>query len=411
MAMRAELACTMLVLATIAFPSRVLSQDLQRDLTIDNLPRPGYQPRTIIAGNVVISPAVDISAAFNNNIYAVPNDLKSDVILSVRPSVAAKRDSPSLDLAGSVYIDARRYAKNTGEDVTGFGAAASGRKYLGNRQSITAKVSFDRTFERRTDPEADFRRSLAPALINVTAGDLEYRYTGPRVGFLASVGATKLNYLPVVDSDRDLTTYRAVMRGSVNIAPRLAMFLQAYANRREAGRPTDRGGIDRTTTTFGFLAGVSIDIADRLTGEMGVGVFRAKPGDIGLDPFTGIAASGRIIWHPRTRTALALDVFRGDVATVRIGAIGRVDTRIGLSVDQEVRHNLLLRGAVGVRKIDYRGTFDQSQRYTGADLEARYLMNRHWTWSVGGNYMQRHVNQNLNSFKRWQANLGVRYTY
>lgn len=401
----------MLVLTAVALPLPVLGQDVQRDVTIDNLPRPGYQPRTIISGNVVISPALDMTAAYDNNIYAVPDRLISDVILSVRPSVAVKRESPSLDLAGKAYINARRYAKNTGENVDEFGAAVSGHKGLGARQAITAKVSFDRTFERRTDPEADFRRSLPPALINVTAGDLQYVYTGPRIGFIASVGATKLHYLPLADADRNLMTYRASLRGSVTIVPRVALFLQGYVNRREAGLPTDRGGIDRTTTTYGGLAGISVDIADRLTGEIGLGVFHAKPGDLALDPFTGIAANGRIIWHPRTRTALALEVFRGDVATVRIGAIGRIDTRVGLSVDQEVRHNLLLRGAVGIRRIDYRGAFDQSQRYTSADLEMRYLMNRHCTWIVSGNYMKRDVDQTFYDFRRWQGTIGLRYVY
>jgi hypothetical protein len=401
----------MLTLTAVAFPLRVLGQDVQRDVTIENLPRPGYQPRTIVLGNVVVSPTLEFAAAFDNNIYAVPERLTSDVIISVRPTVAVRHESRGLALAGVVYLNARRYVKNTSEDVTEFGAAASGRKDVGSRQAFTAQVHFDRTFERRTDPEADLRRSLPPALINVTAGDLQYNYTGPRIGFRASVGATNIHYLPLVDADRNLMTYRAAMRGSVTIAPKFALFLHGYVNRRSAERPIDRGGIDRTTTTYGGLVGVSVDIADRLIGEMGLGVFRAKPSDLGLQPFTGLAANGRITWHPRTRTVAAIDISRGDVATVRIGATGRIDSRIGLSIDQEVRHNLLLRGAIGVRKIRYRGAFDQSQRYTSADLEVRYLMNRHLTWIVAGGYMHRDVNQNFYSFSRWQGTLGLRYVY
>src|SRR3546814_4462414 len=71
----------------------------------------------------------------------------------------------------------------------------------------------------------------------------------------------------------------------------------------------------------------------------------------------------------RPRTAITLDAFRGDVATVRTGALARTDTRIGIGVQQEVRHNLLFNAGLSWRQTDYRGTSDQTQRIWGGNVE------------------------------------------
>src|SRR3546814_6314246 len=115
----------------------------------------------------------------------------------------------------------------------------------------------------------------------------------------------------------------------------------------------DRGGLDRDATTLGFLTGAGLDIGTKWRGEIGVGLFRTNSDDPTLRSFSGFAANGKITWSPDERTAVTADVFRGDVATVQSGAGGRIDTRIGLRLDQEIRHNLLMSLRAGVRSEEH----------------------------------------------------------
>lgn len=392
-------------------PCQAFAQRVQRDTSIEDLPRPGYEPRTIQAGSFVLMPQIEAGARFDNNILATQENRRSDVIFLIDPSIEARRESANTKFRGKAYGSLSRYARTSRENTTEFGASVDYSHGFGSRQSLGTLLSFDRTFERRSDPEAAFARSRRPSLINVAAAELEYRYDGPRIGVTANVAATKLDYLPIQDSDRDMVTYRAAVKGQVRLSERISVFLQPYVARRSPRLKLDRNGVDRTATTYGGLAGVSLAFADRLRGDVGIGMFRSDPGDLGLDAFTGLAANGRLTWRPRTRTAISMDIFRGDVATIRVGAIGRIDTRASIRIDQEARHNLILHGTLGLRQIHYRGDFDQDQRYVTAEAGARYLLNRHVSVAATANYSQRTTPDNVEEFRRWQGLLKIVLIY
>lgn len=402
----------MLALLLLNFgASPVMGQAEQRDTSIANLPRPGYEPRTLTAGPFIIEPTLDTDVTYNDNIYATPDRRQGDAIFDIDPRVTAELKRPTLDFKADVHAGIIRYASTPRENVNTFGAAIDTTKTFGASQTLTASLAYDRTYERRSDPEADFDRSLPPALINLATGQLRYAYQGGRAGVIASFEVNRLDYLPTVDADRDLMTYQASVRGLLNVSKRVAVYIEPYVNRRDARLRVDRFGVNRDNTTSGALAGLSFDITDRLQGNIGAGVFHADPDDARLHGFTGIAASGRLVWHPRVRTAITADVFRGDVATIRSGAIGRIDTRANLSIDQEARHNLILRASVGIDNIHYRGTINRDQRYLSATGEVRYLLSRYFTLVVNTTFTHRGADQQVDRFHRWQSQIGLRFAY
>ncbi len=388
-----------------------LPQEITRMTPIEDLPRPGYESRTIQTGGFVIEPMVEGTARYDTNVFATPSNKRDDFFFVLAPSVIARRNTGSSNLYARAYTNVYRYTQYQSENVTTFGGIVDFRKKFSDKDSLAAKVFFDRTFERRSDPEAFIARFRDPALINSAGTELELTHQGGRLGVVAAVGATKLDYLSVDDADRDMTTYTARVKGSVNLSERFAVFIQPFANRRDPRLRFDRFGVDRRATTYGATGGVAVQIADRLMGQVGLGAFRTNPGDLGLKPYTGLAANGQMTWRPRTRTAVSFDLFRGDVATVRSGALGRVDTTFNLGVDQEVRHNLLLFGSVGYRKIKYRGDFDVNQRYLTAQASARYLLNRHVWTELGANWMDRASKSQFDEFKKWQIFLKLGFKY
>jgi len=400
-----------LSLLSLGTPPLRAQEEQQRDLSIASLPRPGYEPRTLTAGGFLLIPSLEADTTYNDNIFATPERRKGDTIFDIQPRLTGELKRSDFDLKTDIHADLIRYVDTPRENVNTFGTKLDATKMFGASQSLNATVTFDRTYERRSDPEADFDRSLPPTLINLATGDFSYSYKGGRAGIIARVLVNYLDYLPKVDDDRDLMTYRASVRGSLNLTQRVAVYIEPFVNRRDARLRVDRSGVDRDTTTSGGLVGLSFDITNRLQGNIGAGVFHADPDDRTLKGFTGIAASGRIVWHPAIRTTVVADIFRGDVATIRNGAIGRIDTRAGISIDQEARHNLILHGGVAIYNIHYRGSIDRDQRYVSGTAEARYLMNRYLTLILNSIYTHRGADQDPDRFHRWQSQLGIRFAY
>lgn len=386
-------------------------QPVYRDPTIANLPRPGYEPRTIIVDDAVLEPSLDTSVTYSDNILATPDRQIDDTIVTFSPRLIVTRKTPSFTFLADLHASAIRYVVNDRENVTTFGASLEGSAPIASNQTLRVRAMFDRSFEGRSDPEAEIDRALRPALINVGGAEVRYVAQGSRVGLTATVAATKVDYLPAIDSDRDLMSYQASIRGSINAGKRMAFFVQPFINRRSFRVKVTRTGVFGDTTTTGLLAGVTFDLADKLRGEAGIGVFDANPDLAGAAGFTGIAANGRVTWQPRTRTAINLDFARGDAATIRTGALGRIDTRIALSIDQEARHNLLLRASAGLLSLHYRGGLDNDQTYLTGELEGRYLFNRHVAGIVSTNYVRRTAVLPGDRFNRWQLTAGLRMVY
>lgn len=117
-----------------------------------------------------------------------------------------------------------------------------------------------------------------------------------------------------------------------------------------------------------------------------------------LDEFTGFGASGELTWLPRRRTALVLNVFRGDVATNRAGASGRVDSRVSLRVFQEIRHNLRGRIEAGYRRGEFRASADNFQNDVTGGAAVEYLVNRHLALELGYRFVDRSAAQPLDEF-------------
>lgn len=400
-----------LAIALALTGSPLASQEITRTTAIDDLPRPGYEPRTIRVGSLVIEPRLDAGIRFDNNIFATDTNRKSDTIFLIRPSVEVNRTTSTSMLFLRGYGEFSRYAQTSQENTDQFGILANYRRRFGDRHWLTASAFFDRTFDRRGAPEANPDITQPPALINVTGGELEYRYDGTRLGVTATAGATQLNYLSLEDADRDMLTYRVAVKGSLKLSQRVAVFIQPYVNQRDPRLKTDRNGVDRSTTTYGAVAGVSLEFADKLSGDIGIGLFHANPRDLALDPFTGVAANGQVTWRPRARTAVRLDFFQGDVATIRAGAMGRVDTRLSLAIDQEVRHNLIMRGSIGMRNVHYRESFDADQRYWIGEGSVRYLFNRHMWVEAGATYTRRTADVSTDEFSKWQGIIRLGLVY
>lgn len=406
---QASVGALLIVLLPLPGGSAIAQREL-RDQSVENLPRPGYEPKRIRLGQTVIAPEVLVGAQYDDNILAAETNKVDDIIVSLSPSVAISHDDGKFRLNSSLFGTFRRYVDNKSENVNTYGITGETRYAVSQENTLTANAGLLRTFQRRSDPESDINFTRRPSKIDISRAELGYQYRPNRIGFGVKAGVDRVNYLAAADADRDITSYRGSARVSVRASSRIDAFVEGYAVRRDSRTPTDFSGVNRDTITRGILAGTALDIADRWKGEIGVGVFRSNPSDPALRSFSGFAANGSLTWRPRVRTAVTAEIFRGDVATIRAGANGRVDTRASLRVDQEVRHNFLLGGALSLRDTSYRGV-DRNLKQRSAELEATYLVNRHIAVIASTDYTKRTASIPTDEFNRFSFQLATRFVY
>lgn len=373
----------------------------------DELPRPGYEPRTLRLGSIDIATSLSLETRYDSNVFAAARRPADDLVLILSPRLRIDGGLGNVKLRGDIHADTRNYASNGSEDHVDFGVGASGSYTIDRRNSLQAAARADRFAESRNDPDANVGRTLSPRLVDALEGRLGYDFEGNRFGLSLSGEVRRLDYRLPEDSDRSLTSTQASARFSLLAFPSLALFARPYVNRRDFDQAVDDSGIDRDATTLGVILGARLSGTGRWSGQAGIGAFRSNPDDPSLRSFSGFAASADLTWTPRRRTVFTLRGFSGDVATVRAGAIGRTDARISLKVDQEIRHNLLFGASAGYQHVRYRGLSNESRTLFAA-AQTEYLVNRTVGLFLDVSYARRRANPSTDNFNRSYVGVGIR---
>ncbi|MGC4250704.1 MAG: outer membrane beta-barrel protein [Sphingobium sp.] len=393
-----------------AAQAQTVEEDGRQNPSVLDLERPGYEPRKLKLGDVMLSPELDVGATYNSNIYAAHADRRDDLVTSIQPRVTIQKDEGRFQWLGELSADIRRYASNSRENSESYGAAGTFKALLSQTMAVSGTAGYRRAVENRADPEVRQNPTLGPPLFDVLNGEIQFNYTGSRLGFSLKGEVEKYDFVSSLNDDRAFTSYRGTARLSYRLSPMLDGFVQAYVNQRDFRLREPISGVSRDGRTIGGMAGVQINPAGKLHGEIGAGVFHYKPESALFRSFSGFALQGSLVYSPRQRTALVLDLFSGDVATVRNGASGRIDRSARLTVQQEIRHNLIASAVLRYRQTRYRGIDSRLNTFTGG-LDLEYLLNRHIAVALTGEFAKRTGGTYPERFERSRAGITLRFRY
>lgn len=374
---------------------------------LDQLSRAGYEPRTLRVGTTTIASEIGVEARYDSNIYATQTDAIDDVIFIITPRIRIDGLTDRLRYSADVFADFRQYSEQDSENQTTFGIAGTANFTIDRGNGLSAGARFERLAETRNDPEANTGRNLPPRLLDLVSGNLGYAFERGRLGLDLNGTAQHLDYRNPEDAERSLASYYASLRISFLASARYAFFATPYINRRDFDEAVDISGVDRDTTTAGIVGGVRLLTTGTWSGDIGFGAFSANPDDPSLETFSGFAASANLGWSPNPRTVLTLRGSSGDSATVRAGAIGRIDSRLSLRLDQEIRHNLRFTATLSYQKTTYRG-LDTDLRTVFAATQVEYLVNRAVALFVVANFASRDADPEQDSFDRNYVGIGIR---
>lgn len=368
---------------------------------------PEYAERGVTVGSVKIIPSFDFSAEYTDNVYASAKDEKSDAIFSVRPQIAASYARPDLQISSRAQFTATRFAELSAENSNAFAVdtAASFRPQSGLQAS--ADIGFRRLIEDRGDVERRIDRVAGPREIDVFSTGAGLRRERGRILFDLRGSFQKYDARAVEDSDRDFSTYGMVGKAGLRVAGATYFTITGFVSWRDFRLPGRDGSLNRDAKTFGARAGLDFSSDAFLDGHLAVGVFRFDANSQLIQDNTGLSVDAALTYRPRRRTAIVFNAFNGDVATFRLGATSRTDTSLGVTVQQEARHNLFGSAGFAWRNTKYRNN-NNRQRTWETQGKVEYLLGPGVSSIATVSYSKRTSNNPLEPFERFRTSLSVR---
>ena len=386
------------------------AQEVPRGWSAYDLPRVGYEPRRIEIGRFVLEPEVVVNESYNSNVFATNEDPEADFLTVISPRMRITTAADKLSLSSNVFAEAQRYRENDVDNTTSYGGNLRADYLVTPSQSVSMSGLAGRDFEVRGAPDEERGVDQEPAAFNYASVSFGYRYRLNRLGWSATASADNVDFLDEEEADKDLWAYRGALRASYLLSPSFDGFVQAGVQKRDHRLEADRRGRDRDAEVYSLLGGVAVDITGKVTGEFGAGVFRSRFEDPGFEASTGFAMNGSVTWAVGQRTSLTANASREDVSTIRAGASSNVQTRLGLRIEQEVYHNLLVSGTLSSIEDSFEGA-DRTEQLYGIGGLVEYFVNRGVSVFASARYSTQSADDPTDEYDRYLLSVGARLRY
>ncbi|MEN7538014.1 outer membrane beta-barrel protein [Aurantiacibacter flavus] len=372
---------------------------------------PEYEVEPVTVGPFQVSPSVMARTMYDTNVLADPDGAElEDVEFLVRPELVARVGDQGLRLRIEGYGEFSRYADLTNENSDTYGVSGDVVSNPDENNQLHVRAGYARLKENRGDPEARNLVGLGPRLYDSIFANLDYRRTGGRTLFSVETSYSKIDATSPIDDDRDFTTYVGRATAGYRVSGPIFATVTGYVNVRDFRIGATPTGPDRDATTYGAQAGVDFIDSERLRGRARLGFFRFDPSDPTLDGRTGFSANVLVSYLPTRRTAIIVDVFNGDVATSRRGAQSRTDSRVTVTGQVEMRHNLYGRASLRYMRNKYIGSGIE-ERSIGGNLALEFLAGKGLSFIAEVQASDRQSDDPTQEFDRFRTSLSARLRF
>ena len=376
--------------------------------------RPDYDPIGDRLGTFTLYPSVTLSGAATDNYLATNTNRRGDVFFVVQPELYIKRIEPRDRVEARLFVNQSVHANLPGENVTQYGASASGDYEPMRDTQLRADVSVARYVESRSSLGA-FQQSAEPVQFDSYHAGLGATHSFVDLGVGLSASVDRLNFHDTVlgdgtPVDQDYRDERTVTLGgdvSYDLRNGISLLLTgSYTDERYDIGPGRLGynpatSIDRDSSGFNLVGGVSLELSKLIFGHLQIGYISRSYADPRLFSFSGLSYSGDILWNVTPLTSIRFRASRSVQDTSSFSVAGNARSDFSIGVDHELFRYLILSGDVSYGHFYPIGVGVGGDEYS-AGIGARYLIDRRFT--VSGSL--RHSGRSSDSsFLRYQATL------
>jgi len=353
--------------------------------------RPDYDAKGLPVGSFRLRPALDVGAAYDDNVYRTATAKEHDFFYTIMPSLDFKSDWSRhlLELSGS--LTRYQYNSRSSENRSDWYVAGNGRLDIDRDAALEANGSYNVLHEPRYSADQP-GGAAEPTQYEILHGGSTLSYHPNRFGLELGGSYDRYDFDPtkligggVFDNrDRNRDQYRGSARASYEFAPGYALFLRGtYDTRRfdtVAGQARDSHG-------YRADAGAQMFLTHLLQGEVFVGFASQKF----KDPFRSVNAidyGAKLHWYATPLMTVHLTASRLFHDTTIAGASATDDQFVSLAIDYELLRNLLLQAHVDFTDSRFLG-IGRDDKLLETGLTAKYLINRYLSADAGYAYQRR----------------------
>lgn len=353
--------------------------DRGRNESVTQRERPDYQALGVTAGGFNLYPKLQTEVGYTSNLFARDVNVESDTYFNVTPTVEAISNWGRHQLEATASLRLRRFVDHPSENQDGWLLHAGGRLDIHGQDAITGSLEAQKLYEERSSAQSP-NAAAKPLPINAYVGTLRAIHDFNRVRLSGGMLVRQLDYhnVPsiaggVVDvQGRDRIIYTGDVKGEYAVSPDTAVFVTTSYTDTEYRLhvPTNHG-----SKQVQVLGGANFDLTALARGEVGLGYVSRKYDDRTFGQTKGFAASGDIQYFPTRTTTVSLALRRSVEDAIDFDGGGFFLSTATLTVDHELRRNILLNASGSYEEQKYK-VLDRDNQTSRYEVGGTYLVNR-----------------------------------
>jgi len=368
-------------LAAIGIQANAAAESLftrDRNVSVNERPREGYEPTGIRLGSFIVRPKVDLTIATTDNVFAVTRDVspqfgeRADTYVILRPSFMTESDWNRHSLRFGAYAEGYQHDEFAAENVFNSGVFLDGRVDVTREFSFIGGGSYDRLNEARK----------ATSVVATPSEPIEYDFAQAYLGTLHEWGRFRARSRVEV-RDYDFKDARLIGGGTqdqqfrdraeVNYLGEVgfamtkdsAVFARLGYNTRNYNG-LDPNGLNRDSDGWNIQTGVDFDITRLARGAIAVGYMEQDYDDPGLDKVSGVSVDAGLEWFPTEMTTLSLSASRDVRESALFNTGGYTASEAIIRIDHELARNIVGYVSAGIGRDAYEDIARTDDRYGGA---------------------------------------------
>jgi len=381
-----------------------------------------YVPIGMKLGSFLLFTEAEIGTILTDNVLGTRLDPQSDAAIEVAPNVRLESNWGRHFFSAEFDADRSWYKDFGVEDDKTYLALLKGRLDVTYRTHLELELGKSQTQEGRnsislTDiagVQTNVQEQHITAAADHTFNRLTMKLTGTSTDYDYSDLAGPLGIfdpdVPTLLPTQDIRDYREdelKLRGTYELKPAMAVFVEGAINQEEYRQPISVEGIRRGSTGFDVQSGLTVAFTDKLTGEIAVGWGQQESLDENLGPIEGVLLNADIIWLPTPLTMVEF-LARSEVnTTTLVDSLGAIDHFYEFSIQHAFWRYLVVGGHVSYEIADYASNPLVDQRIKeGASAE--YYFNPSMSVYARYEHTDFFSNDRLSDFVENEVRIGMR---
>jgi hypothetical protein len=384
--------------------------EAMRDRTVYERSRPEYEPQNVRLGAFILAPQIGVGYTFNDNIFSTADDEKADFITRVRPVLALKSDWNSNSLSAGVAYDAGIHQDFSDENFVDATYTLNGHLDIVQDSYISGGFLMQGKHEDRSSP--DEVNGSEPTKYLISDANLEFYRKVSRILLKVNASARQFDYSTteapggeIDNGNRDRYEYEAKTRVAYEFKPGYQAFVDVSYNIREYVR--DSAADLRNSDGYKVSAGTSVEITDQTKAELYAGYFLQDYENENFEDASGVNYGASVLWNITRLTSIQFDANRTVSETTLSDASGFITSLADVSIEHELRRNILLSTGFSYALNEYEG-IDRTDNIYTLSAGARYIITPNYTLNFDYNIQVRESDAVGRDFERNRVMLSLK---